>query len=203
MRLAVSLDPGAIVLEGSGASLPPVAAHRTVCVSRGGEEASAGLGRLRLLRSDLVVALGDPVAELPHARVIRCRLEPEPAGELPPGARTAVFTTARSEDAEPVRTALERAGVEVVLLSCNLARRDELQRDLDAAAREGCDAFLMELKAAAVDMVAERAERDGVPVVLLRNRVVPLAGEPDLDAELMQLFEESRRAAAGTATVKT
>ena len=88
-------------------------------------------------------------------------------------------------------------------LSCNLARRDELQRDLGRAVDDGCGAFLTELKAAAVDTVAERAEREGVPVVLLRNRVVPLAGEPDLDAELMQLFEESRRAAAGTATVKT
>jgi hypothetical protein len=43
--------------------------------------------------------------------------------------------------------------------------------------------------------VAERAERDGVPLVWLRNRVVPLGGEPDLDLELWRLFEGIPRTA--------
>lgn len=190
VRLALSLEPGAVILEGSGASLPPVAADRTVCVTRGGPEALAGLGPLRLMRSDLVVVLGSMDARLPHARVIRCELEPEPAEPVPPGARAAVFTTARPEDAERIRTALERKGVQVSLLSTNLARRSELERDMERAARMRCDLFLTELKAAAIDTVAERAERDGVRVDWLRNRVVASAGEPQLDAELWDLFED-------------
>ena len=89
-----------------------------------------------------------------------------------------------------IQAALERTGVEVALLSTNLARRRELEHDLEQAAQMGCDLFLTELKAAAVDTVAEHAVRDGVPVVWLRNRAVSLAGEPDLDDELWRLFEE-------------
>jgi cyclic 2,3-diphosphoglycerate synthase len=190
VRLALSLDPGAIVLEGSGASLPPVAAHRTVCVTRGGQDALSGLGSLRLMRSDLAIVLGDPDQDLPHPRVVRCELDPEPAEPVPPGARVAVFTTARPDDAGRIQAALERKGVEVALLSTNLARRTELERDLEHAAQMRCDLFMTELKAAAVDTVAERAVRDGVPVVWLRNRVISLTGEPDLDDELWRLFEE-------------
>ena len=71
VRLALSLDPDAIVLEGSGASLPPVAAHRTVCVTRRrAQDALSGLGPLRLMRSDLAVpARRDAIdGALPTAR---------------------------------------------------------------------------------------------------------------------------------------
>ena len=54
------------------------------------------------------------------------------------------------------------------------------------------DVFVVELKAAAVDVVAEaRRERAAWSVVLAANDVVPLAGEPDLDAELQRLAAES------------
>jgi cyclic 2,3-diphosphoglycerate synthetase len=190
VRLALSLDPGAVIVEGSGASLPPVAADRTVCVTRGGPEELAGLGRLQLMRSDLVILLDSAEAEVPHARMIRCALEPEPASPVPAGARVAVFTTAHPEHAGQVRTALERQGVHVAVLSTNLARRSELARDLEQARQARCDVFLTELKAAAIDTVAERADRDGLAVAWLRNRVVPLAGEPALELELWRLYDE-------------
>ena len=43
----------------------------------------------------------------------------------------------------------------------------------------------MELKAAAIDVVAEEALADGAEVVLATSDVVPLAGEPDLDELLL------------------
>jgi cyclic 2,3-diphosphoglycerate synthetase len=185
VRLALSLEPGAVVLEGSGASLPPVVADRTVCVTHGGRAATAGLGPLRLMRADLVVLLGeDPV---PHGRVIRCGLEPEPATPVARGERAAVFTTAQPQHAEEVRRALERHGVEVALLSTSLAHREQLDRDLDQATRAGVSLYLSELKAAAIDTVAECAAREGVPVGWLRNRVVSRPGEPDLDGALWEL----------------
>jgi cyclic 2,3-diphosphoglycerate synthase len=191
VRLALSLEPGAVILEGSGASLPPVAADRTVCVTRGTREELSGLGRLRLARSELVIALADPEMEVPHARVIRCDLVPEPAQPIPPGERVAVFTTARPPDAERIRVALGMRGLEVALLSTNLARREALEGDLDEAERERCTLYLTELKAAAIDTVAERAEQARLPLVLLRNRVVAQAGEPDIDAELLRLVPTS------------
>ena len=188
VRLALTLEPGAIVLEGSGASVPPVAADRTVCVTHGGREASAGLGSLRLMRADLVVLLGGTGADVAHDRVIRCELVPEPVTPVPAGARVAVFTTARPEHAGHIRGALERSGLEVALISTNLARREQLERDLEQAARSGAGVYLTELKAAAIDTVAERADGDGMPIGWLRNRVVARAGEPELDEALWSLF---------------
>jgi cyclic 2,3-diphosphoglycerate synthase len=45
----------------------------------------------------------------------------------------------------------------------------------------------VEIKAAAIDVVAEEAERRGVELVFADNEVVPLEGEPDLDQELRRL----------------
>jgi cyclic 2,3-diphosphoglycerate synthase len=207
-RLALTLEPGAIVLEGSGAAFPPIAADRNVCVVRAPSaraDALSFLGPFRLLRSHLVLLVGaDEVAtgELaalkaaigrwcPDTPVIGCTLEPEPAEEVPTGTRVAVFTTA-SAAAEPhIRARLAESGVDVQLFSSNLARRDALARDIELAVRQHCDLFLTELKAAAVDTVAEQAERRGVGLVFLRNRPQSLAGEPDLDAELLALHEQA------------
>ena len=78
-------------------------------------------------------------------------------------------------------------GVEPVVTSTNLARRTELRADLDRAAAEGCDVYLTELKAAAIDTVAERAAAEGARVVFVRNRPVGLDG--DLDAALLELAD--------------
>jgi predicted GTPase len=94
---------------------------------------------------------------------------------LPADARVALFTT-RADRCE---------GVEPVVASANLARRSELAADLDRAAAEGCDVYLTELKAAAIDTVAERAAADGARVVFVRNR--PVGVDADLDAALMGL----------------
>jgi cyclic 2,3-diphosphoglycerate synthetase len=192
VRLALSLDPGAVVLEGSGSSLPPIAADRTVCVTRGERDTLAGLGALRLMRSQLVILLGEGDAELDHPNVLRCELDPEPVDPVPPGARVAVFTTAAKWAAERIWAGLERRGVEVALLSTALARRDELQHDLARAVRERCDLFLTELKAAAIDVVAERAEHESIPIAFLRNRLTALPGEPSPEEALWRLFEEAR-----------
>ena len=64
------------------------------------------------------------------------------------------------------------------------ALREELERT-DA------DVFLVELKAAAVDVVVEEAHRRGAPVVVAANDVVPLPGEPSLDVELERLAAEA------------
>jgi predicted GTPase len=87
--------------------------------------------------------------------------------------------------------------VEVDYYSPNLASRQALARDVEQAARQGCDLFITELKGAAVDTVAEHAERSGTELVFLRNRPTSLEGEPELDTELLGLFEQARAEAAG------
>ena len=88
--------------------------------------------------------------ELSAAPVVRVRLEPEPAEEIPAGARVAFFSTGAGEP----------AGLEPVVTSRNLARRAALEEDLARAEQERCDVYLTELKAAAIDTVAVHARRD-------------------------------------------
>jgi len=96
------------------------------------------------------------------------RLEPTEPVE----GRVAVFTAA------PART----AHLEPVFVSHDLARRDLLRAQL---ATLDADTFVIELKAAAIDVVAEHALERGKRVVLARNEVV----SPQLDDEVLTLLE--------------
>jgi cyclic 2,3-diphosphoglycerate synthase len=102
----------------------------------------------------------------------------------------ACFTTAHPDAERRQREVLARHGVEPRRWSGNLAHRRDLERDVENALRDGCDVFLTELKAAAIEIVAARAVSAGARVVFLRNRPVAIAGE-SLDDRLMQLAAEA------------
>ena len=169
--LAAWLQPGLIVFEGSGSCIPPVEVDRTVCIIGPGEPEP--LSDYRLLRADLLVA-HEAAAAPPGA--LRFELRPEPAEPLPERARVALFTTGapRCERVEPV------------VVSTNLARRAALAEDLERVVAEGCDVWLIELKAAAIDTVATRARAEGVQVAFVRNSPV---GD-GLDEALVKLYED-------------
>jgi cyclic 2,3-diphosphoglycerate synthetase len=219
-ELALTLDPDVLLLEGSGAALPPIEADRTLCVTSAPlaeRQALSHLGPYRLLRSDVVTIVGADALDKPrlaelkralgewcdHDRLVGCRLEPEPADAIGPDARVAVFTTAPRENERELRAALGDRDVEVRVLSTSLARRAQLERDLERAAAERCDVYLTEIKAAAIEIVAERAAEVGAELVFLRNRPVSLAGEPDLDDELLRLVEEVGAEASGASAEET
>ena len=96
--LAASLDPDAILFEGSGACIPPVEVDRTVCVVGQGADALHGLGELPPAARRLALAMGGD-RELAAAiggrfcPALACELVPEPVEPLPDGARVALFTT--------------------------------------------------------------------------------------------------------------
>ena len=170
--LAASLDPGTIIFEGSGACVPPVEADRTVCILGAGPREP--FAEYRLARADLVLA-AEGAAERPP-RAVPFQLRPEPVEPIPEGAGVAVFTTgAGSVEGVP----------DPVLVSTNLARRSALAAELDRAADEGCDVYLTELKAAAIDTVAMRARAEGARVVFIRNRPV------GVDDALVKLYEDA------------
>jgi cyclic 2,3-diphosphoglycerate synthase len=199
-KLAAALGPDLVLLEGSGAALPPVEAGARILVVGAHQDPDTVVGYLgayRLLLSDLVVltmceeplatreqveALRDAIAGVdPDLSVIATVLRPRPV-EPVAGIRMAFFSTAPTAIHARLAEHLEREhGAEVVLLSGNLANRDALLADLDSAAAAGAEVFLTEIKAAAIDVVAEAAETRGVPVVFADNDVLPLPGESDLD----------------------
>jgi len=177
-RLAASLGPDTLIFEGSGSCIPPLEADATVCVV-GRDADLGGLGIYPLLRSRLALVMGDEVPDGLPCPALRCRLEPEPVEAPSPGSRVAVFTTG----------APANGSMDAVVASTALARRAELEHDLDHAAAERCDVYLVEIKAAAIDTVAVRAKREGARVIFLRNHPVALDG--DLDLELLDLHDSA------------
>jgi cyclic 2,3-diphosphoglycerate synthetase len=180
-ELAASLSPGAIVFEGSGSTLPPVEVDHTVCIVGQEPEALGALGAYRLWRSELALLMelgGEAPAwgpELEGIPALRCTLRPEPAEPIPGGARVAVFSTGTGVCAD----------IDPLVTSEALSNRAQLARDLERADREGCDLYLTELKAAAIEAVAVHARERGARVVFIRNRPVGIGA--DLDAALLEL----------------
>lgn len=194
--LAASLAPELVIFEGSGAALPPIATGRRVLVVSAQEPAELATGYLnafRVLVSDLVVItfaeegaaheeVRGAVRRLkPDLPVVATRMRPRPVSDLH-DRRVAFFSTAPEQVLPRLVAHLEEAhGAEVVRASANLARREALRDDLE---RLEADVYLVEIKAAAIDVVAEAAAERGAEVVFCDNELLPLPGEADLDAEL-------------------
>jgi cyclic 2,3-diphosphoglycerate synthetase len=196
--LAAERGPELVIFDGSGAAIPPVETDARVLVTstRQPREVVTGyLNAYRILVSDLVVLTGGVDDELVHAihqvkevPVVPAELRPRPAAPVL-GRRVAFFTTAPADaHAALERHLREELGAEVVLVSGNLARREALREDV---ARAGdADVYLVEIKAAAIDVVVEAALERGVEVVFADNELVPV-GVLDLDTELIRLADQA------------
>ncbi len=208
VHLAEELDPDLLVLDGSGAAIPPIAADRRILVVGAHQDPAVATGYLnpyRALLADLVVvataedevdhaALAAELATLtrPGVPVVRAVLRPRPLEDLH-GRRIAFFGTAPKSQHARIGAHLAAVyGAEVVHVSGQLGDRAALVAEL---ASLDAEVLVVEVKAAAIDVVAEEAERRGLHVVLAGNDVVPLDGEPDLDLELERLADEAIAAA--------
>jgi cyclic 2,3-diphosphoglycerate synthetase len=196
--LAAERGPELVIFDGSGAAIPPVETDARVLVTstRQPREVVTGyLNAYRILVSDLVIVTGgldeelvEAIHQVKEVPVVSVELRPRPVTPVL-GRRIAYFTTAPAEAHSAIERHLrEELGAEVVLVSGNLARRDALREDL-ARAREA-EVYLVEIKAAAIDMVAEAAVARGVEVVFADNELVPV-GVLDLDSELIRLADQA------------
>jgi cyclic 2,3-diphosphoglycerate synthetase len=193
LALAAGRQPDVLVCDGSGAAFPPVAADARVLVAsalQGPELVTGYLNAYRILISDLVVVTmaADGAAEIRRrieevkpVRVVACELRLRPLEPLA-GRRTAVFA------AGPASTG--HLDADVVHASANLADRAVLREELE---RVDAEVYLVEIKAAGIDVVAETARARGAEVVFADNEPVSLPGEPDVAEELCVLVEAATR----------
>ena len=199
-RIAAELEPELVLFDGSGAAFPPVETTRRILVVNATTDPDVATGYLneyRHLVSDLVVLTmaerGTGWEEL-HGRalalapeVVATTLRPRPVADVS-GRKVAFFSTA-PDGAHPLfaeHLAAEH-GAHVVHVSGALADRGALRAELE---RVEADVFLVELKAAAIDVVAEAASERGIEVVLAGSDIQTVDGQ-DLDAELLRLATEA------------
>ena len=197
---ARGLDPELVVFDGSGAAFPPIEADRTIVVVGGHQDPAVATGYLneyRLRLADLVVVsmaeegsgwtgVRDAARALVRdgVGVVATVLRPRPAGDLR-GRTVAYFCTAPVPAHEILRSHLaDEFGAVVVHVSGNLADRAALDAELPNV---DADVYLVELKAAAIDVVTEHALARNVEVMLAANDPVAVRREPDLDGMLLEM----------------
>jgi cyclic 2,3-diphosphoglycerate synthase len=209
LALLDDLEPGVVLFEGSGSVVPPVRVAATVCVVSAAQPAdyiTGYLGTFRLLTSDLLILtmceppfasaarlrrlLTDIARTRPDLPVVPTVFRPRPLADVR-GRRVAYFTTAAPR-ALPALTAhlAEAYGAEVVVACADLARRPALAEAV-ARAQAKADVFLTEIKAAAIDVVAEAAAGAHRELVFCDNEALPLPGH-DLAAALDCLVDQAK-----------
>ena len=199
-QVAAALAPELVIFDGSGAAIPPIATDRVLVAVAGHQPPAVAAGYLnayRLLRADLVVVtmaeagtgwegVRDAVGAVvpPRVHVLPTVLRPRPLVDVR-GRSVAYFCTAAPAAHEALAGHLtEVHGARVVHVSGNLADRGALRGELE---RVRADVLLVELKAAAVDVVAEFGLAQGVEVGLVANDVEAVGDGPDLDELLLEL----------------
>jgi cyclic 2,3-diphosphoglycerate synthetase len=197
--LAVERGADLVIFEGSGAAMPPIATGRRLLVADAATDLELLIGYLnayRILVSDLVVLTNaedgsptdvrDAIKAVKDVPVVATVMRPRPATPVT-GRSVALFTTAPRSAHSRLADHLRREhDVDVVHISGNLANREALRDELKGIK---ADVYLIEIKAAAIDVVAATAAERDVECVFVDNQVLPLPGEPDLDAALQALAE--------------
>ena len=199
-RIAAALDPELVVFDGSGAAFPPIATDRTVVVVGAHQDPAVATGYLnayRLRVADLVVVTmaerevewertRERVAPIlrPDVPIVATTLHPRPLADVR-DRTVAYFSAAPPGALERLGGHLESAfGARIVHVSGSLANRSKLRSELEKVSAE---VYLVELKAAAIDVVAEAAIAKRAQIVLAANDVVAVPGEPDLDEQLLRM----------------
>jgi len=212
--VANSLPNDFVIFEGSGATIPPIrtdACIVTVGADQPEEYINGYFGPYRVTRGDLIVLtmceepMASPkkvarVSQLvrwlkPEARVIETVFRPQPIGQVS-DRKLFFITTAPEEIGVTLRGYLEaQYKCKVVAGSHRLSNRPALREDfaLALAGEERPDTVLVELKAAAVDVVTELALKEKLGVVYCDNVPVTVGGDGDLAEEIVALAEQAAR----------
>lgn len=209
VKIANGLDKDLVILEGSGATFPAVRADKYITVvgaNQNLEFIRSYFGPFRIGLADLVVitmaeehmASKGKVSKVkkaiedinPNADIHITVFRPRPLGDIE-GKRIALIMTAPKKAVEKVSKYLEETyNVEIAGTSPHLANRPKLKEDLKGF--KNYDALLVELKAAAVDVVTKEALAQGKEVVYMDNEPINVDGK-DLRKAVIRLWEELKQ----------
>jgi cyclic 2,3-diphosphoglycerate synthase len=128
----------------------------------------------------------------PELRVVPAVFRPRPVGGEVRDLRVAYISTAPRIVLDKLGGYLEQQyGCKVVTSSGSLSDRKRLYLDLEEMRSPKIDAYLTEIKAAAVDVVTRRGAEEGKPVFYCDNDPVPVAGHGGLlDEALLGLAKD-------------
>ncbi|MDK2782557.1 MAG: cyclic 2,3-diphosphoglycerate synthase [Thermococcaceae archaeon] len=206
VKLAEKLEGDIVILEGSGATFPAVKADKYITVvgaTQRIEFIRSYFGPFRVGLADLiVVTLADMVSkeklqELqrvlkyinPKADIHLTAFKPRPLGDVR-GKKALLVMTAPPEGLEKAAKHLEENyGVEIVGKSPNLSNRAKLREDLKRF--DDYDTVIVELKAAAVDVVTKEVLQRGKEIIYLDNEPVNMDGK-DLKEAILKIGRELR-----------
>jgi len=210
-KIADELPGEVVVMEGSGATFPPVATDSRIVIAGAGqplENIIRFYGEYRILISELAIVTmcEEPVASPgkvrdiyegiksinPDIRIALTAFRPDPLGDIR-GKRVFVATTSRSDVNDSIRNHLEEShSCRVVGISNHLSDRPRLKSDLRDGLPEA-EILLTEIKAASIDVAAVEAEKAGLGIVFLNNAPVLTGGNIDsLDDEILGIIRKIR-----------
>lgn len=209
-KLADSLNPDVIILEGSGASVPEVQTFKTICVvgaNQNWDEITGYLGIYRILVSDLVIltncekplATREEINNLenniktinPSINIYRSIFRPEPLGSIE-NKKVVVAMTAKSIIEDKIKKYIEKKfNCTVTGITFNLSNRPLLKKDLESYT--DYDTVLTELKAASVDVVTDFALKSGKEIIYMNNICEILSGRKTFEKNLLQLYSSIKK----------
>lgn len=209
-KLADSLNPDVIIMEGSGASVPEVQTFKTICVvgaNQNWDEITGYLGIYRILVSDLVIltncekplATREEINNLenniktinPSINIYRSIFRPEPLGNIE-NKKVVVAMTAKSIIEDKIKKYIEKKfNCTVVGITFNLSNRPLLKKDLESYT--DYDTVLTELKAASVDVVTDFALKSGKEIIYMNNICEILGGSKTFEKNLLQLYSSIKK----------
>jgi len=208
-QLANEVDADFVIMEGSGAAIPPIKTNRHI-VLVGANQPTINIenffGPYRIKMADLVVLTmcEEPMASAkkveriekfikklnPEATVIPTVFRPKPL-ESVEGKRVLFATTAPDSIKDVLIKHLEEEyGCEVVGTTPYLSNRPLLQKDIEKYIDQA-DVMLTELKAAAVDVATKDALQAGLEVVYCDNIPLVIRDEDDLDPAIIQVVDKA------------
>ncbi len=211
-ELTNELSQDLVIMEGSGATFPPIHTDKKVLLTSAGQPIQHILdfmGEYRLLISNLVIVTmcEEPMSNSrkiqriyegilerkDDAKIALTVFRPEPLGDIK-GKKVFLTTTAPKEVRSQTVKYLEKEhDCEVVGYSPHLSDRKRLKEDLSKGLTN-CDILLTEIKAASIDVAASTAKNQGCDIVFLHNRLETVGGNVEnIDRYIIDLCKDMKK----------